>query len=78
MVSLTQYEHQLSCIPLSDLDIYRLLLSVAERTLHETYKLEDMLEKFCKITDAYVPDNMEDVQTMRFQRGSIHLVFAEY
>ena len=72
MVNLTRYERNLPRIPLSDLDIkdvIRLLRGVAETTdKNATYNLEDTFENnLFKITVPYVPDNMEEAQTMRFQ-----------
>ena len=71
-MNLTRYERHLPRIPLSDLninDVIRLLRGVAEMTdKNATYNLEDTFENnLFKITGPYIPDNMEEAQTMRFQ-----------
>ena len=71
MVNLTRYERHLPRVPLSNLDIkdvIRLLRGVAETTDNNaTYNFEDTFENnLFKIT-GFSPDNMEEVQTMRFQ-----------
>jgi len=72
MVNLTRYERHRPRILLSDLDIkdvIRLLRDVAKTTDNNTtYNFEDTFENnVFKITGAFVPDNMEEAQTMRFQ-----------
>ena len=70
-VNLTRYERHLPLIPLSDLDIkdvIRLLRGVAETTDNNaTYNFENTFENnLFKITGDFVPDNMEEAQTMQF------------
>ena len=73
MVNLTRYERYLQRIPLSDFsdikDVIRLLRGVAATTDNNaTYNFEDMFENnLFKIIGPFVPDNMEEAHTMRFQ-----------
>ena len=72
IVKLTRYERHLPRIPILDMDIkdvIRLLRGVAETTDNNaTYNYEDTFENnLFKITEGFVPDNMEEAQMRRFQ-----------
>ena len=71
MFNLTRYERNLPRIPLSDSDkdVIRLFRGVVETTDNKaTYNFDDTFKNnLFEITGTFVPDNMEDVQTMWFQ-----------
>ena len=76
IISMTRSERQLPRVSLEDLDItdvIQTLRDVAAWTdINAIYNPQDKVENnLIKGTGPYVPDNMEEAQTMRFQIMSV-------